>query len=65
MDPIATFGAALGLLKTLSDLLVGLTKLKLDAEVSRRIFDAMRQATEVQQQLFDAQNSLFELRLEN
>jgi hypothetical protein len=65
MDPIAVFGATYTSIKALSEVLIGLTKLNLDAEVNRKVFDALRQATDVQQQLFEAQSGLLTLQSEN
>jgi hypothetical protein len=65
MDPITLFGATYTSIKALSEVLLGLTKLNLGTEVSLRIFDALRQASDVQQQLFEAQSGLFTLQSEN
>jgi hypothetical protein len=65
MDIVATMGAAYSSGKALIEVLKGLEKLKLDTEVSTRVFDALQKANDMQQQLFEARDSLFGLQTEN
>lgn len=65
MDVVTTIGAAYSSGKALIGILGGLAKLKLDAEVSARVFDALQNANDMQQQLFQARDLLFNLQTEN
>lgn len=65
MDVVTTVGAAYTSGKALIEVLRGLEKLKLDTEVSARVFDALQRANDMQQQLFEARDLLFSLQTEN